>query len=94
MDVSNYKDKACNRVRRYFDSYLDNELLVETNHEVLLHIAACADCARILEERGRLKKGVKHAVAQEQPPAVLLDNIQKSIRGRRDRSMFVGNLAR
>ena len=94
MDVINYKDKTCNRIRGYFDSYLDNELLVETNHEVLRHIAACADCARLLEERARLKQAVKHAVLQEQPPAALLGNIQKSIRDRRDRSLFAGNLAR
>lgn len=94
MDVINYKDKTCNRIRCYFDSYLDNELLVETNHEVLRHIAACADCARLLEERARLKKAVRHAVLQEQPPAALLGNIQKSIRDRRDRSLFAGNLAR
>jgi hypothetical protein len=87
MDVSNYKDKTCSRIRSYFDSYLDNELLVETNHEVLRHISTCADCARLLEERARIKKAVKRAVLQEQPPAALLSNIQRSIH-KKDRSVF------
>jgi hypothetical protein len=38
MNVINFNDKACERIQRYFDSYLDNELLVETNHEVLRHL--------------------------------------------------------
>src|SRR6516165_4295065 len=87
MDVINFKDRTCSRMRGYFDSYLDNELLVETNHEVLRHIAVCADCARLLEERARIKKAVKRAVLQEQPPAALLSNIQRSIH-KKDRSVF------
>jgi hypothetical protein len=93
MDVINYKDRTCTTIRRYFDSYLDNELLVETNHEVLRHIAACADCARLLEERARIKKAVKRAVLQEQPPSALLSNIQHSIQ-KKDRSVFALRQAR
>ncbi|HEY2382843.1 MAG TPA: zf-HC2 domain-containing protein [Terriglobia bacterium] len=80
MNVIHFNDKACEKVRRYFDSYLDNELLVETNHEVLRHLAVCADCTRLLEERGRLKKAVRQAVMLEEPPAGLLAGVQKTIR--------------
>ena len=36
---------ACEKIRRYLDSYVTNELLVETNHEVLRHIEGCPACA-------------------------------------------------
>lgn len=39
MDLIHFNEKMCEKIRRYFDSYLDNELLVETNHEVLPHLA-------------------------------------------------------
>jgi hypothetical protein len=94
MELINYKDKTCNRVRPYFDSYLDNELLVETNHEVLRHIATCVECARLLEERTRIKKALKDAVLREELPTALLGNIQQSIRQRRDRSLFAVKLTR
>jgi hypothetical protein len=67
-------------MRGYFDSYLDNELLVETNHELLRHIESCPECAQLLEERARIKKAVRGAVLKEQPPAELLASIQKTIR--------------
>ena len=51
MNVVNFNERACERYRRYFDAYLDNELLVETNQDVLQH-HSCAECARILEGRG------------------------------------------
>ena len=83
MNVINFNDKACEKIRRYFDSYLDNELLVETNHEVLRHLAVCPDCTKALDTRARLKRTVKRAVEQETAPAVLLESIQDRIRGRR-----------
>ena len=32
MSVTEFGPRPCERVRRYLDSYLSNELLVETNH--------------------------------------------------------------
>ena len=43
MNVINFNEKTCEKIRRYFDSYLDNELLVETNHEVLRHLSVCPE---------------------------------------------------
>ena len=83
MDVVHFKDRTCMKMRGYFDSYLDNELLVETNHELLRHIEACADCAKVLQERAAVKKAVKRAVLQERPPEELLANIQKTLETQR-----------
>ena len=37
------------------DSYLSEELSVETNHGVLRHVAECRDCAAELKRRQRLR---------------------------------------
>jgi anti-sigma factor (TIGR02949 family) len=83
MDVIHFNEKMCEKIRRYFDSYLDNELLVETNHEVLRHLSACPDCRKVLDARARLKQTVKRAVEQETAPALLLASVRSTIRRRR-----------
>jgi len=55
----------CRDFRELADSYLSDELLVETNHDVLRHLEACADCRRELaarrELRAKLRKGFQEA---------------------------------
>ena len=45
----------CQHVRDVMDSYLSEELSVETNHGVLRHLAECRDCAAELTRRRRLR---------------------------------------
>ena len=45
----------CQHVREVMDSYLSEELSVETNHGVLRHLAECRDCGGELERRRRLR---------------------------------------
>ena len=45
----------CQQVREMMDSYLSEELSVETNHSVLHHVAECRDCAAELRRRQRLR---------------------------------------
>ena len=45
----------CQHVREVMDSYLSEELSVETNHGVLRHVAECRDCAAELRRRQRLR---------------------------------------
>ena len=71
MNVVNFEDGHCKRIRSYLDSYLSNELMVETNHEVLTHLETCGACSRSLEDRARLKAQLKRAVMQEYAPAAL-----------------------
>lgn len=53
----------CRDFREIADSYLSDELLVETNHDVLKHLEGCADCRRELtarrEMRAQLRKSVR-----------------------------------
>ncbi len=52
----------CKDFREIADSYLSNELLVETNHEVLRHLENCADCRRELASRRDLRMRLRDAV--------------------------------
>lgn len=55
----------CRDFREIADSYLSNELLVETNHDVIRHLEACADCRTELtarrELRSKLREAFRHA---------------------------------
>lgn len=55
----------CREFREISDSYLSDELLVETNHRVYRHLESCSDCradfAARRELRGKLKSAVRNA---------------------------------
>jgi hypothetical protein len=55
----------CRDFREIADSYLADELLIETNHEVIRHLESCADCRRELsarrELRSKLRQGFQRA---------------------------------
>lgn len=82
MNVANFDRHYCNKIRSYLDSYLNNELLIETNHEVLKHLENCADCTQALQTRQRVKNLLQKAVRRDVAPAALRERIQKDIRKR------------
>jgi hypothetical protein len=45
----------CRAVRELMDSFLSEELSVETNHGLLRHVAECRDCAAEVQRRRRLR---------------------------------------
>lgn len=55
----------CRDFREIADSYLSDELLVETNHDVIRHLETCPDCRVELAARRalrrRLREGFQHA---------------------------------
>src|ERR1051325_66279 len=83
MNVINFNERACERYRRYFDAYLDNELLVEANRDVLQHVTACAECAALLEGRARMKQLVRNAVKSEEAPPELVAALRSRLRTER-----------
>jgi anti-sigma factor RsiW len=93
MNVVSFNERACEKYRRYFDAYLDNELLVETNQEVLHHLNSCAECTRILDDRARVKQSVKRAVAAQDVPIELVAAVRSRIRTERP-AFFAFNTAR
>ncbi len=54
----------CKDARDLLDSFLAEQLLVETNHELLRHLEGCPDCRAELEGRRRVRRGLKEAFAR------------------------------
>ena len=79
MNVVSFEQKSCERIRKYLDAYLSNELTAESKLEVLRHLDHCQDCSEALEARRRVKEALRQAVnRQEGAPAVLREKILKS----------------
>jgi len=51
----------CREFREIADSYLSNELLVETNHAVITHLEQCARCRQELKARRELRGKLREA---------------------------------
>jgi predicted anti-sigma-YlaC factor YlaD len=92
MNIVNFNERACDRYRRYFDAYLDNEILIETSQDVLQHLNSCRECARILEGRARAKQRVRDAVTKAQAPPEFVAALRSRLR--KLRSFFVSNTVR
>jgi anti-sigma factor (TIGR02949 family) len=91
MNRIQFGESGCEKTRRYMDDYLSNELLVETNHEMLRHLETCADCARELEMRARLRGRLKSAVQAQAVPPELPALVRERIRQQESRSWLSMN---
>ena len=54
----------CRDVREMADSFLSEQLLVETNHELLRHLEMCPVCREEIAARGALRARLRSAFAQ------------------------------
>ncbi len=52
----------CRDFQELIDSYLSDELLTETNHDVLRHLEDCADCRNVIKVRRKIRGHLKSAV--------------------------------
>jgi anti-sigma factor RsiW len=52
---------TCRDVREIADSFLAEELLTETNHEILRHLETCPACRADLDARRELREGLRGA---------------------------------
>lgn len=63
----------CQELKEMMDSYIGDELLVETNHEVMRHLESCAACRDELAAhrklRARVRSAVKNSPAMQINPA-------------------------
>jgi putative zinc finger protein len=75
--------KQCEKTRKYLDSYISNELTVETNHDVLKHLENCSKCSHVLQDLLLLRNRLREAVKQEVVPAALRERVERSIRQQR-----------
>lgn len=67
--------RPCVRFRPLLDSYVSNELLMETNVEVLRHLEECPECATALDNRLRTRQLLKRAVATQAVPEKLRSGV-------------------
>ena len=75
-------------MQSYLDSYVNSELLVETNHEMQKHLDTCRDCAAELETRARMRNLLQRAVRADTAPASLSVKIQQQIQVNQSFSFF------
>ncbi len=52
----------CRDFQEMIDSYLSDELLTETNHDVLRHLEDCGNCRKVIEARREVRSRLKSAV--------------------------------
>ncbi len=52
----------CTDFREIIDSYLSDELLTETNHEIMRHLEQCTDCGMEIEARRFVRERLRSAV--------------------------------
>jgi putative zinc finger protein len=80
MKVVPLRGRICAKTREHLDAYVSNELLIETNQDVLKHLEGCATCSELLQTRLRLKHRLKQTVKSGPVPSGLRDRIRTAIR--------------
>jgi anti-sigma factor RsiW len=87
----------CRDVRDLADSFLGEELVTETNHEILWHLDTCPSCRTEMDARRRLRAALRGAfnyAPELQPVGDFADRLRDQLRqapGQRHRSrMFSG----
>jgi hypothetical protein len=80
MKIVDFGQGNCEKIRRYLDSYISNELLVESNLEVLRHVEQCSACSQELETRVRIRASLQAAARREDVPPGLEQKIRREIR--------------
>ncbi len=68
----------CNNVRKYFYAFLDDELDVEKNIEVLAHLDMCCECSQRIEKERLLQNRARETVCEVKAPDYLVENILSS----------------
>jgi hypothetical protein len=78
----------CRTVRELADSFLSEQLLVETNHEVLRHVESCAACRGELAARRAIRdrlRGAFGSAAELSPRLEFAAELVRTLKVRRDR---------
>jgi len=80
MNKLNFEPNDCSKVRDFVDAYLSDELLVETNQQILSHLNTCERCVAIVENRKHVRHLLRRAVDNQQVPAGLEQKIKLGLR--------------
>ena len=88
MNNLSFDAKRCELIRQYLDSYLSNELLVETSSEVVRHLESCESCSRDLESRMRVRDALQRAVVNRPVPESVRADVLRRLRESQARSFM------
>jgi len=88
MNNLSFDSRRCELIRQYLDSYLSNELLVETASEVVRHLESCESCSRDLESRTRVRDALQRAVVNRPVPESVRADVLRSLRESQPRSFM------
>jgi len=80
MTHTKFGDQACQKFRAKLDSYVDNELLTESNLEMMEHFRRCTLCTQEALERRNVRKRLKDAVREVTVPPGLEGRVRDRLR--------------
>lgn len=89
MQCSEFREIAC--------IFLDDELTIETNHDVILHVETCADCRRELAARHKLRLKLRAAIThapEVQMSDEFIESLRAQLRARTWRGKLFGGFTR
>jgi len=88
MNTLSFDSERCERIRQQLDSYLSNELLVETATEIVRHLEGCEACSRDLESRTRVRDALQRAVAKRPLSDSVRAGVLRKLRESQPRSLM------
>jgi hypothetical protein len=80
MTEVEFGEQACRKFRARLDSYIDNELLIEGNLEMIEHFRACASCTQEAQQRRNVRRRPRDAVREMPVPAGLEQRVRNRLR--------------
>ncbi len=84
----------CREFKAIVDSYISDELLVETNHEVLQHLEKCANCRNEMSRRRDLRLQLTNAVRMNSDSMIDPAFQSRTVATLRERALHPGFLER
>jgi anti-sigma factor RsiW len=80
MTQVTFDERACRKTRAKLDSFIDDELLVETYLEIARHFQNCGGCAREAAERRELRGRLRAAARAVPTPTGLDERVRARLR--------------
>ena len=96
MTLTRFGDHACQKWRAMLDSYIDNELLLESTIELMEHFKRCAECARESQQRRNVRARLRDSVRTMPLAAGLRDRVRdriRQLRGPRSKKFYLFSIA-
>jgi hypothetical protein len=80
MTQTKFGEQACHKFRAKLDSYIDDELLTESNLEMIEHFSRCNACTQEAQERRNVRRRLQKAVRDIPSPEGLEQRIRDGLR--------------